>query len=274
MSSETDDLSSKLEAVVKTVAALRGPQGCPWDKEQTHESLVPYAIEETFELAQAIESKDDQHFKDELGDVLFQVLLHSEMAKERNAFTLSDVIENLNAKLIRRHPHVFSGEHMADMETIYRRWDEIKAQEKKDKQKPALEVSPMPALQRSHKIGAKTKKWGFDWEKASDVKTKVLEEIAEIDEAIADSSSVKNLKQSVNENSKVEEEIGDLLFSVAQWSRHLGIDPESALRKSNEKFLHRFNLMIEESRKQDLQFTELSPDQKESLWSKIKNTAK
>lgn len=259
----TSDNLKAINELLATVKTLRAPGGCPWDRAQTHETLVPYAIEESFELAQAIESGIDADIKDELGDVLFQVILHSAMAEERNSFKLSDVIQNINAKLIRRHPHVFAGEKVKDMDEIFKRWDEIKAEEKKNLPLKLLDVSPMPALQRATKIGNKTNKLQFDWSNASEVQDKVLEEMAELNHAVS------------SENKKsMEEEMGDLLFSIAQWARHLGLDAETCLRKGNEKFLRRFNQMGELARQDHRQFTDLSLSEKESYWNKVKKTEK
>lgn len=265
----------QIESLVEIVKSLRGPDGCPWDKEQTHESLTQYAIEETHELVEVIESKGplrDKKMQEELGDVLFQVLLHSQLAAERGAFTLTDVIEGLAEKLIRRHPHVFANQSVADTEEVIRNWEEIKKQEKKlygeeVKSAYALNVPPLPALQRAFKIGKRTEKLQFDWNDAEGVMVKVEEEFEELREAL-DLVSAE----------EIEHELGDVLFSLAQLGRHLNMEPEQVLRKANARFESRFNKMIEFCTAESKDWGTLNLDEKETYWLKakvaLKNTVK
>lgn len=249
-----------IHALVEIVSALRGPEGCPWDKEQTHQSLTQYAIEETFEMVEALESKDDAKFKDELGDVLFQVVLHAQLAKERGAFDLLDIIENLAEKLIRRHPHVFSDTQVQDTEEVIKNWETIKTKEKEGQKKPRLDVpAGMPALQRAYKIGKRTEKFKFDWSTPNEVFDKVEEEIQEFKEAIAQ----KNSKAMAHE-------MGDILFSLAQLSRHLGLEPEQILRQANQRFEKRFETMFQVKSLTDEQFAQLPAEEKEILWKEAK----
>lgn len=256
---------NSLEALMEIVAALRGPNGCPWDKDQTHQSLTQYAIEETFELVESIEQENDNLMKEELGDVLFQVALHSQLALERKAFSLEEVIVELNAKMIRRHPHVFGNESVETKQEVLERWETIKKKEKEDQTqenaKPFSIPEALPSLQRSYKIGDKTHKSGFDWSHPNEVKEKIFEEIGEIEEILVNDPQNKDL---------LNEEIGDLLFSVAQYSRHLGIDPETSLRMANRKFENRYSAMLKLCQEKDLNFNELPIDEKEQLWKTVK----
>lgn len=258
----------QIESLVEIVARLRGPDGCPWDKEQTHESLTQYAIEETHELVEALESpphpNKDHKIKDELGDVLFQVILHAQLASERGAFTLNDVIANVSEKLIRRHPHVFSNTKVADSAEVVSNWEEIKKKErdlaKEVGMSPyALNVPPLPALQRAYKIGKRTEKLKFDWDNAADAMLKVEEEFGELREAL-DSDVM----------SEIEYELGDVLFSLSQLARHLKLDPEQVLRKGNRRFETRFNKMIEMAAAEGVDWSALDLEGKDVYWRKAK----
>ncbi|MBX2989181.1 MAG: nucleoside triphosphate pyrophosphohydrolase [Bdellovibrionaceae bacterium] len=252
------------QSLIEIIAALRGPDGCPWDKEQTHRSLAPYAVEEVAEMVEAIESGDDRWTKEELGDVLFQVVLHSQLAQERGAFSFIDVVETLNEKMIRRHPHVFGDKKAADSAEVLRDWEKIKKAEKSSNgdaaRKPLIDVPlHLPALQRSAKIGHRTQKLRFDWENAEQVLEKVREEFAELDEALEEESG-----------EHISHELGDVLFSLAQLSRHLGMDPEQVLRQANRRFEGRFALMMTAAREGGLVWDDLSAEQKEALWAEAK----
>lgn len=278
----------KIESLVEIVADLRGPDGCPWDKEQTHESLTQYAIEETFELVESIESRGpaanrDQKMKDELGDVLFQVVLHSQLASERGAFTLEDVIKNVSEKLVRRHPHVFGDVKVNSSDDVVKNWEEIKKleaaansgnAESSDSDANAvpisatpnpyaLKVPPLPALQRAYKIGKRTEKHKFDWENIDGVMLKVEEEFDELREALDN-----------DVDSEIEHELGDVLFSLAQLGRHLKMEPEQILRKANSRFEERFNLMVEFAGADGKDWGLLPTEEKEQYWIKAKNYLK
>jgi len=263
--------------LVKIVKTLRDPGGCPWDREQTHSSLTQYAIEEAHELEEAINNGDVENMKEELGDLLFQSILHAQIASENQQFNIDDVLKHLNHKMVTRHPHVFGDSEAANKartpQEVMTQWEAIKAQEK-DQQKAQNNGSsptakdPMdvpktfPALLRAQKIGKRTAKLKFDWENPEAVFAKVQEEIAELQEAIA------TQKKSPSETRKahVEEELGDLLFSVAQWARHLELDAETALRKGNEKFITRFRKLLQKNP----DFAKQSSEAKEELWRSVK----
>lgn len=273
---QAPDNFNLFESLMQIVRSLRGPDGCPWDKEQTHQTLTPYAIEEVYEFVDAVESGNDALVKDELGDVLFQVALHAALAEERNAFKIQDVIANISEKLVRRHPHVFSDTKVNGIDDVWKNWEEIKRAEKKNS--PKTSTGPfdfpnhLPALQRAHKIGVKSQKLQFDWANSDDVLKKVWEEINELQVEKKKIDSLKNAnpedKQKVQD--ALEDEFGDVLFSLSQWARHQNIEPEAALRKANRKFENRFNVMMKivESEKRD--WGTLTDDQKEEFWSKAK----
>lgn len=255
------------EAMNEVISALRGPTGCPWDNEQTHESLIPYAIEEVFEMVEAIESGDDKHICEELGDVLFQVILHAAMAKERGAFDIFDVMQGIASKVVRRHPHVFSDTQVSGSAEVLQNWDEIKKQEKALlplSPKAAIDVpAKMPALQRAHKIGEKTQKLQFDWTETSQVLAQLKEEIRELEEAMGEQKQKPE---------KIQHELGDVLFSAAQLARHLDVEPETALRETNRRFLARFEKMLELGSVSSADFSKLPPTEKENLWKRAKKT--
>lgn len=259
MKSVPQDLR-QFTSLVEIVTALRGENGCPWDKEQTHESLTQYAIEEVFEFVEAVEKQNDHLMKEELGDNLFQVLLHSVIAEQRGAFNLADVIETLSTKMIRRHPHVFSDLEVTSTDDVIANWEEIKKKEKKDQKPTDLNVpSGLPALQRAYKIGKRTEKLKFDWETSNQVFEKVLEETNELKEALESTSE-----------DHIAEELGDLLFTLAQLARHLNLEPEAVLRKANHKFETRFLKMLTHCEQSQTPFDTLTPAEKNTLWNKIK----
>lgn len=251
------------QSLMQIVRSLRGPGGCPWDQQQTHQTLAPFAIEEVYEFVEAIESGNDLLLKDELGDVLFQVALHAILAEERKAFEIEDVIANINQKLIRRHPHVFAGQSVSGVEEVWKNWEEIKRQEKKDSPKkyqgPFDFPAHLPALQRAHKIGVKSQKLNFDWSSSDEVLKKVWEEINELHEA----------KRNMDWDA-VEDEFGDVLFSLCQWARHQSIEPEQALRKANKKFEQRFSIMMTIVENENKNWANLTESEKESYWEKAK----
>lgn len=259
----------QLESLVEIVKSLRAPDGCPWDKEQTHESLTQYAIEETHELVEALElpesSLKDEKIKEELGDVLFQVILHAQLATERGAFSLNDIIEGISEKLVRRHPHVFADLKVSDSEEVIRNWEKIKKQEKagKDEDAYALNVPPLPALQRAYKIGKRTEKMQFDWDDAEGVMLKVEEEFEELREAIEEGG-----------DKAIAHELGDVLFSLAQLGRHLNMEPEYVLRRANQRFEGRFNKMVEIARSEKKEWGALTLEEKETFWQKAKAALK
>lgn len=263
------EIGDKFQALAKSFEQLLGPEGCPWDKKQTHESLKPYMLEEAYELLDAIESNKDEALRQELGDVLLQVMLHSEIARHRGAFDISQVVEALNEKIIRRHPHVFGDAQLKSAEEVSEQWQKIKDQEKQAAMHliddPFANIpKTLPSLQRSYKIGQKSIRYNFDWSNVDQVLEKVDEELAELREAIA-------LKKDKRE---VELELGDILFTLAQVGRRLEIDPEQALRATNQKFETRFLKMRELCHADGKDFTKLSTEELENYWVKAKKLLK
>ncbi len=264
---------------VAIMARLRAPGGCPWDREQSFDSIRKYTLEEAYEVFDAIERRDFPHLAEELGDLLLQVLFYAEMAANEGRFSIADVLNHLNRKLIRRHPHVFGEEaaraagNQANVDAavegssaaVLRNWEEIKAAEKSHSVSVAQSrldgvQRAMPALAEAAKLGAKASKAGFDWPNWRDLLPKIVEETAELEaEAAAGDSAKKHA---------VEAELGDLLFTVVNLGRHLGIDSEMALRGCNLRFRERFRLM-EQSSPRPLE--ELAPEELESLWSQAKD---
>jgi tetrapyrrole methylase family protein/MazG family protein len=222
----------ELDRLIDIVAQLRGEHGCPWDKEQTLETLKPHLIEESYELLDAIDSGDPDRHKDELGDVLLQVVLQAQIRSEEGEFLLEDVARGLSEKLIRRHPHVFGDVEVSDSAEVLRNWEAIKAEERNDPDRSMLEGLPsgLPALHRAQRVQARASRVGFDWSNAADVLSKVEEEIREIREALAAEESIRT-----------SEEIGDLLFSIVNFSRFNGIHAEEALRQAVDRFVNRFS---------------------------------
>lgn len=266
MNTPPKDLS-KFESLVEIMQMLRDPKsGCPWDLEQDHKSLTTHAMEEVCELIQAIENEDEENTIEELGDVLMQVLFHSQIGKENKRFDIYNVIEAINTKLVTRHPHVFGNEKsetnkLSSAKEVLVNWEKIKAKEKEGKPKDLSFGVPiaLPALQRAAKIGKKTKKLKFDWESAKHALAHVESELEELKEAW-DNNDPQNLK----------EEMGDLLFTIAQVARHLEIDPEQALRGTNQKVENRWIAMQTLCIERNLNFTELSTDDLNELWKEVK----
>lgn len=252
----------KFDSFVEIVEALRGPDGCPWDKEQTHRTLTPYAIEEAHELAEAIETGDGREVIGELGDLLLQVVLHAEIGRQEKRFDIHDVVEAISEKMVRRHPHVFGDVRVSGSGEVLANWSKLKAQEKKTKKVEDRFDVPLslPALSRSHKIGDKTQRLRFDWPNATEVMKKVDEEIAELHEEMKDQGN----------EAALEHEIGDVLFSVTQLARHLGLEAEQCLRTANARFEKRFFEMRKAIAASGRDYDTLSTEELEAEWQKAK----
>ena len=253
-----------MEKLHQITSRLRDPEeGCPWDREQTFESIAHCAIEEAYEVVEAIENKDYDSFKDELGDLLFQVTFHSSMAEEMNLFTFDDVVDSISEKLIQRHPHVFADQSIKDAKTQTDNWEKIKIEERKQKQNIGSVLDDIgtnqPALNRAYKIGKRARSVGFDWNDVSGVINKIEEEIEELKGAISGGNQAD-----------IEEEAGDLLFSVVSLSRHTSIDPETALRKANRKFDRRFRTMEKSLIESSKKFSKMSSKELNDLWEQVK----
>jgi ATP diphosphatase len=270
------DAERALSALLALMARLRDPQrGCPWDREQTFSSIAPYTIEEAYEVADAIERGEHQQLRDELGDLLFQVVFHARMAEERGWFDFAVVATAIHDKLVRRHPHVFAGASPTPEELV-RVWEEQKAQERAESAAsgPAAEGAvlagvprALPALVRAAKLGRRAARVGFDWPDAQPVRAKVLEELHEMDAALAAASGAG---EAGSDAGGVAEELGDLLFSIVNWSRHLKLDAEGALRAANAKFERRFARMESLARARGLDLKGLSAAEWDALWREAK----
>ncbi len=271
---------------VDVIAKLRDPVGgCPWDLEQTHNSIRQYLVEETYELLEAIDDGSDRALCEELGDLLLQVVLHAQIATDRGAFSIGDVVASVTEKMIRRHPHVFGATTVSGSAEVLRNWETIKAGEraaKGDAGAPApslLDGVPreLPALIRAQRIGEKAAKARFDWERTAEVRAKVSEELAEVDQEIAALKPIERPLTTApkdrpeNVQRALEDEIGDLLFSICQLSRWLGVSAEDSLRGTIDKFNARFRHMEASSlRKLD----ELNPSELDALWTAAKDRTK
>lgn len=250
------------------VAALRAPDGCPWDREQTIDTLKKYVLEETYELLEAVDRHDHEALKEELGDFVFEAVLMAQVEHEAGHFSIADSVKAVADKLVRRHPHVFArAEGEAALETsaqVRVRWEELKAQERRESgaTRPSTLLSgipaALPALLRAYQIGARARSVGFDWPRAADVVAKIREEVEEIAEVVSGTALL--------DAARAEEEMGDLLFSIANLSRQLGIEPEAALRTANDKFTRRFNAMEGRVGSAGGRLADLSPEQLESEW--------
>jgi MazG family protein len=250
-----------ITALIDLMARLRDPEsGCPWDQKQTFATIAPYTIEEAYEVADAIEKGEPEKIRDELGDLLFQVVFHARMAEERGWFDFAQVAGSIHDKLVRRHPHVFAGKTVDESE-LSRNWEEQKARERGDVSALADVPRGLPALVRAAKLGKRAGRVGFDWPDARGVRDKVLEELSEVDDAVASGGAGAP---------EVVEELGDLLFAMANWSRHLKVDAEEALRAANSKFERRFRAMETFARERGLSLEGLSPQAWEELWQQAK----
>ncbi|PSS49443.1 nucleoside triphosphate pyrophosphohydrolase [Pseudomonas sp. BBP2017] len=267
-----------LDDLLHLMARLRDPQyGCPWDLKQTYATIIPYTLEEAYEVADAIERSDFEHLQGELGDLLFQVVYYSQLAREEGRFEFAGVVDSITRKLIRRHPHVFpTGELYAPLDTpkldeaqVKQRWEEIKAQERAEKGVPEqlslLDDVPaaLPALSRAAKLQKRTAKVGFDWPDALPVLDKVREELDEVLQAMAD-----------NDSAALAEEVGDLLFAAVNLARHLKVDPENALRGANQKFERRFRFIEQALRESGRPIEDCTLEDMDALWGEAKRQEK
>ena len=254
-----------LKELLGIIEKLRDPKdGCAWDVEQTFETIAPYTIEESYEVAEAIDNKDMGALKDELGDLLFQVVFHSRMAEEAGHFKFSDVVDAISDKMVRRHPHVFGDEEFRDADEQTVAWEEQKARERAEKKQASIldgVTVGLPALTRAVKLQKRAARVGFDWPNTDGVIDKLNEEMVELSEEL-----IKN-KQ---DQEKIEEEFGDMMFVYANLARHLKINPEEALKKANTKFTNRFNKIEQHIGKTQSSFDEHTLDELEELWVKAK----
>jgi MazG family protein len=259
---------AEIQKLADLVARLRGDQGCPWDREQTRESLKPMLIEEAYEVLDALDNQDASELSEELGDLLFQVVFHARIAEEKGEFDLAAVIDRLHDKMIRRHPHVFGDADLKTSGDVLKNWEDIKAREKgtvssyrPDSEKSLLDGMPsrLPALHEAYQITSKAARVGFDWPDLAGVLDKLREEAAEIRAAAA-----------AGNPHQVRQEVGDLLFVAVNVARFLGIDPESALHNTNMKFDRRFRRMESQVKKTGRELKDISLEEMDRLWEEAK----
>jgi tetrapyrrole methylase family protein/MazG family protein len=249
---------------VRIMERLRGPDGCPWDREQTHHSIKPYLIEEAYEVAEAIEENNPDELRAELGDLLLQIVFHAEMARAAGLFTIEDVVRGISEKMIRRHPHVFADAEVKDSKEVLRNWARIKAEERQDhpdRSTVAGVPRALPALLRSHRLSEKASGVGFDWEHASEVQDKVREEFAELEAALQ-----------LGDPSEVEAELGDLLFALTSLARHLGMHAEDALHRANDRFIRRFRYIEQRLAERQQDVHDASAEEMNALWEEAKRS--
>lgn len=258
--------SRSFESLVAIMDRLRDPGGCPWDREQTYETLRGFLLEEAYEVAEAIDAGDAEGLREELGDLLFQVVFLARLGKEDGRFDAGDVVEGIAAKMVRRHPHVFADDSAEDADAVLRKWEAIKRKEKEDKgvrpeDRSLLDGLPrvLPALVRAQRLGDKAARVGFDWPDAGSVLEKVEEELVEVREAVARGDA-----------RAAREELGDLLFSVAMLARKIEADPEGALERASAKFRRRFAAVERALREQGVPLEQAGPERMDRLWNEAK----
>jgi MazG family protein len=267
------DAQRAIEALITLMARLRDPQrGCPWDLEQSFETIAPFTVEEAYEVADAIERGEHERLREELGDLLFQVVFHARMAEERGWFDFADVAESIHAKLVRRHPHVFAGAAI-EAQHLPREWEAQKAREREqaagelgDRGTLAGVPRALPALMRAAKLGRRAARVGFDWPDAAGARAKVAEELGELDAALTGAGAAAPAGAS----DAAADELGDLLFAVVNLSRHLNLDAEAALRGASAKFERRFRRMESRAHERGLALAGLSAAQWDELWQEAK----
>ena len=264
----------ELERLLVIMKSLRDPEnGCPWDKEQTIESIKAFTLEEAYEVVDAIERNDNEGLRDELGDLLFHIVFYSEMADENKHFNFHDVVKHANQKLERRHPHVFSDLKVDNVEQVKTLWEQIKQQERKDAAIDTDNKSTnllddigknMPAVKRAEKLQKRAATVGFDWTDSQDILNKIDEELSELRHALQEPNNIDNIS----------EELGDLMFCCVNLARHYKIDSEISLRDTNEKFVRRFNYIEETLKKRDKSLSDATLDEMDALWNEAKQVTK
>lgn len=258
-----DTASAKFDELVEIITRLRRPDGCPWDRKQTVETFRPYLLEEMHELFEALDHEDHQHIKEELGDMLFQIIFLGNLYEERNLFTVAEILETISAKMIRRHPHVFGDKKFNSEKEMRRNWNSIKKREKKDSGQKHKEIfsfpKSLPALFRAQRVSGQAVSSGFEWPDMEGVVAKLDEEIEELKEALASGN-----------RQEIEDELGDLLFTTVNVSRKAGFEAETILQRSTEKFTRRFTKMSELAAEKNLSLEELDILAMQELWNQVK----
>jgi len=264
MADHLPPVTEKFAKLCDIVAKLRAPDGCPWDREQTNESLLPALIEEAYEVAEAARAQDDAHFREELGDLLLLVVMHAQIAAGAGRFNIEQVIDEVSNKLVRRHPHVFGTSDARDSGAVLKQWEAIKREEKKgDSHYLASLPKALPAAVRAQKAQSKAARVNFDWTEARDAMAKVEEELEETKEAIQ--SQQKEMS---------EDEVGDLLFAVVNLARKCNIDAESALQSATDKFIARFNRLEDKLKSRGKKLGNVDLEEMDAIWDEIKKGAK
>jgi ATP diphosphatase len=288
-SNDSATAGSLMDRLVQLMARLRGPNGCPWDRAQDYDSVKALLLEEAYEVIDAVSERDFDELENELGDLLFQVVFYSRLAEEEGRFTLARVIERLYAKLVRRHPHVFGETKARTAEEALKSWNAVKEQERQEKLRTTEKsgslldgiAQALPSALEAHELGMRAAEAGFDWPGARDVLDKVQEEVDELRREVEaaesgllgrEPSRPHNVGIQTHESrARLEDELGDLLFSVSQLARQLGTDPESCLRRGNRKFRRRFQALELELRARDRKFADCDLAELETVWKSVKS---
>src|SRR6267142_859104 len=269
-------MPATFDDLIKLMSKLRSPDGCPWDREQTYATLAPMLLEEAYEAFEAVEEAREgrpNDLRDELGDLLFQIVFYAQVARENGDFSIEDVTEAIHAKMVRRHPHVFGDTTANDTAAVLRNWEAMKAEERRAAGENEPEGSLLdgvskkaPALMEAHQLSTKAARVGFDWEKLEDIFAKLEEEIGELRAAIQTHAS----SNTEADHTRVREELGDLLFAVTNIARHLKVEPEAALKLTNRKFRRRFGYIEKKLRERGQAFNATTLDEMEALWQEAK----
>lgn len=255
----SENVGKKFEELVRIVKILRAPNGCPWDREQDNASLLPYFLEEAYEVIESVDNKDWKTLKEEIGDILLHMVFQADIMEEKNEFSISEALGGINDKLVRRHPHVFGDKTADAAKSAKQNWEEVKHQEKKRKSRLDGVPTNLPALVRAQRLQEKASYAGFDWDLVEQVWDKVHEEILEVKEA-----------QSEGAKDHIEEEIGDVIFAVVNLARFLGIPAEDALRKTNKKFTDRFAKVEAELKRRGKEVEESDLEEMDAIWESVK----
>ncbi len=255
-----DDSGELFEILIRVMSVLRSEDGCVWDREQTHDTIKRNIVEEAYEAVESIEEKDTQGLKEELGDILLQAVFHSQIAVENNEFNINDVLKTIIQKLVRRHPHVFGDKSVLSSREVLENWEDIKKQERKNKLSDNFSIfanipNLLPSLHYAYEIQTRAARYGFDWENTEDVIGKIKEEVAELEKELTS-----------GEKSGISDESGDLLFSIVNFTRHINIDSEQALKGTCKKFIKRFDLMEKYAAEKGLDLKNLPLVEKDKLW--------
>jgi MazG family protein len=270
-------MPASFEDLIELMNKLRSPDGCPWDREQTYATLAPMLLEEAYEAFEAVEEAREgrpNELRDELGDLLFQIVFYAQVAKERGEFSIEDVTGAIHEKMVRRHPHVFGDTNANDTAAVLRNWEVMKAEERRAAGKSEREESLLdgisskaPALMEAHQLSTKAARVGFDWEKLEDIFAKLEEEIGELRAAIQTHAS----SDTEADHTRVREELGDLMFAVTNIARHLKVEPEAALKLTNRKFRRRFGYIEKKLQERGQAFDATTLDEMEALWQEAKD---